>query len=220
MISSVRIGTWNLDARASRDHRRVLDDLDCDVWLLTEVPPEMADDEGIVSASPARMGRGQSFACVLSRNGGGRLDAPYPACAAMNHAGVSYYSCVLPWRTCAPDWTWCEGSQAMRTVDAVSALERGLVGEVVVGGDWNQAMSGPNYGGTALGRTALNRFLNDSRLQLPTRRLRHPKPGMATIDHIALPQAWPVLSAECHEVPRRLSDHDVYVVEVRAPGHP
>ena len=70
MIEYVRIGTWNLDARASRDHIRILEDLDCDVWLLTEVAHELVDDERVVAVSPARMGRGQRFACVLSRHGG------------------------------------------------------------------------------------------------------------------------------------------------------
>ena len=34
----MRIGTWNLDGRWSPRHQHLLEDAECDVWLLTEVP--------------------------------------------------------------------------------------------------------------------------------------------------------------------------------------
>lgn len=37
----MRIGTWNLGGRWSSDHAHVLAELDCDLWLLTEVRPRV-----------------------------------------------------------------------------------------------------------------------------------------------------------------------------------
>lgn len=34
----MRIGTWNLAGRWSLAHQSFLEDAECDVWLLTEVP--------------------------------------------------------------------------------------------------------------------------------------------------------------------------------------
>lgn len=34
---AVRIGTRNLDAKRSQDHRAFIDQASCDLWLLTEV---------------------------------------------------------------------------------------------------------------------------------------------------------------------------------------
>jgi hypothetical protein len=211
----MRIGTWNLDARSGPDQLRIIDDVDCDVWLLTEVPAGLAPAGGAVATSPARMGRNQSFAAVWSRDGGRPLDAPNPATAGMKVDGVGFYSSVLPWRTCAPDWPWSDGGQASRTVDAVGSFDRSFGAEVVWGGDWNQTMAGPNYGGTRIGRAAIEDLLARRGLLLPTRVLPHRVAGMATIDHIAVPPGWTITSAERLPVPKRLTDHDVYVVDVQ-----
>ena len=37
MMPCVRIGTWNLAGRWSEHHAALLQEADCDVWLLTEV---------------------------------------------------------------------------------------------------------------------------------------------------------------------------------------
>jgi hypothetical protein len=211
----MRIGTWNLDARSGPDHLRIIDDLDCDVWLLTEVAPGLALTGGALTTSPAQMSRDQSFAVVWSRNGGCPLDAPNPATAAMAVDGVGFYSSVLPWRTCAPDWPWYDGDQASRTVDAVRSLDRGFGDDVVWGGDWNQTMAGPNYGGTTIGRAAIDDLLHRRRLLLATRDLPHRAPGMAAIDHISVPRTWTIKNAEHVPVPSRLTDHDAHVIDVQ-----
>jgi hypothetical protein len=210
----MRIGTWNLDARSSRAHLRILDELDCDVWLLTEVPAGLPLMRGAITTSPAQMSRDQSFAAVWSRDGGCPLDAPNPATAAMEVDGVGFYSSVLPWRTCGPDWPWCDGDQASRTVDAVHSLDHLFSGAVVWGGDWNQTMAGPNYGGTTIGRGAIDDLLERRGLSLATRDLPHRAPGMVAIDHIAVPREWVIESAECLPVPSHLTDHDAYVIDV------
>ena len=35
--TALRIGTWNLEGRWTADHLAFMVDLDCDVWLVTEV---------------------------------------------------------------------------------------------------------------------------------------------------------------------------------------
>ena len=38
----MRIGTWNLAGRWKPEHQRFLAEVDCDVWLLTEVHERVA----------------------------------------------------------------------------------------------------------------------------------------------------------------------------------
>jgi hypothetical protein len=134
----------------------------------------------------------------------------------MEAYGVTFYPSVLPWRTCGPDWPWCDGDQAGRMTDAVHSLDRPLAGGGAVwGGDWNQTMVGPNFGGTALGRAAIEDLLTRSGLWLATRNLPHRAPGMAAIDQIAVPIGWKVKTAERVPVPTRLTDHDAYVVDAQ-----
>lgn len=211
----MRIGTWNLDAQSSPDHLRMIDGLGCDIWLLTEVPSALPLVGGALARSPSQMGRNQHFAAVWSGEGGRPLAAPSPATAAMEVDGVSFYSSVLPWRTCGPDWPWCGGDQASRTADALDSLDRAFTDDLVWGGDWNQTMTGPNYGGTRIGRAAIEDLLLRRGLFLATRDLPHRQPGMASIDHIAVPENWTITSAERLPVPSRLTDHDAYVIDVQ-----
>ncbi len=211
----MRIGTWNLDAQNSPEHLRIIGGLDCDVWLLTEVQAALPLPGGALAMSASQMDRNQHFAVVWSRAGGRPLDAPNPATAAMEVDEVRFYSSVLPWRTCGPDWPWCEGDQAGRTANAVDSLDRVFSADVVWGGDWNQTMTGPNYGGTRIGRAAIENLLARRGLFLATRDLPHRESGMAAIDHIAVPDDWTIKSAKRLIVPSRLSDHDAYVVEVQ-----
>jgi hypothetical protein len=209
----MRIGTWNLDAGRSAEHLRVIDELNCDIWLLTEVPGTLMLDSGSAATSTERMARGQYFALAWSRASGRAIDISSPATAAIEAGGVSYYSSVLPWRTCGPDWAWEGGDQASRTVDTLESLNTVFGGNTVWGGDWNQTMTGPNYGGTRIGRAAIDELLTRHDMALPTRDLPHRQPGMTAIDHIAVPRRWRILNAERIPVPKRLSDHDAYVVE-------
>lgn len=80
----MRIGNWNFDSRSIAEPLRIIDDLDCDIWLLTEVAAGRALTGGAMVTSPARMSRGQSGAADWSRDGGCPLDAPNPPTAAMD----------------------------------------------------------------------------------------------------------------------------------------
>ena len=62
--ASMRIGTWNLDAKWSARHCEFLESLQCDVLLLTEVPIEV-DLTGMVDHhSNQRMARDESWAAT------------------------------------------------------------------------------------------------------------------------------------------------------------
>lgn len=69
------------------------------------------------------------------------------------------------------------------------------------------------------GRLALREVLDTLGLQVPTANLPHRLDGRGSIDHIAVPGSWRVLSADRVSATRegkRLSDHDAYVVEAAA----
>jgi hypothetical protein len=58
----MRIGTWNLAGRWSEIHQLMLHDLECDVWLLTEVPWECELPGGTLAWSD-HMTPQKAFAC-------------------------------------------------------------------------------------------------------------------------------------------------------------
>ena len=69
--ASMRIGTWNLAGRWSLAHQSLLGDAECDVWLLTEVPPAFSLPGGDLSRSEPMTATGRSWAAVWSRGGVG-----------------------------------------------------------------------------------------------------------------------------------------------------
>jgi hypothetical protein len=87
--------------------------------------------------------------------------------------------------------------------------------DLVWGGDWYQTMAGPNYGGTTIGRGAIEGLLARSGLDLATWDLPHRLPGMAAIDHIAVPCAWTINGAERLPVLSQLTDHDAFAIDVQ-----
>jgi len=83
----MRIGTWNLDLRWGEQHRELLLRQNCDVWLLTEVPPKAVNPKGIIAGlhchlSSEAMDRKQYWAAVLSLEALSPLPDPHPASAA------------------------------------------------------------------------------------------------------------------------------------------
>ena len=90
---------------------------------------------------------------------------------------------------------------------------------LVWGGDWNHALAGPEYAGSKAGRAHIHRALTDLRLQVPTAKLANRLPGLLTIDHIGVPESCEVVDARQVDASAggcRLSDHDMYVVEIAA----
>ncbi len=87
---------------------------------------------------------------------------------------------------------------------------------VVWGGDWNHALEGPDHVGSKEGRERIFEVLDALGLQVPTADLDAHR-GERSIDHVAVPKEWVVVSAERVEAVadgKRLSDHDAYVVEI------
>jgi hypothetical protein len=101
------------------------------------------------------------------------------------------------------------------------ALEKLIVDlppkDLVWGGDWNQSLVGKDYAGSIGGLRHLLAAIDQLGLQVPTADLPHRLPGVASIDHIAAARGLP-MSAGCRVVAQaagvRLSDHDLYTVEI------
>ena len=62
----MRIGTWNLEGKWSPDHLALLEDPDCDVWLLTEVPPEASIPGMTAHRTAEAMGPRKTWAGIFS----------------------------------------------------------------------------------------------------------------------------------------------------------
>jgi hypothetical protein len=78
-------------------------------------------------------------------------------------------------------------------------------------------MSGTERAGSVAGRVAIRELVADAGLTVPTADLPHRIDGALSIDHIAVPKTWSVVSAMRLDAATdggRLSDHDAYVVEV------
>jgi hypothetical protein len=216
----MRIGTWNLQGRWDHRHLAMLEDASCDVWLLTEVNVG-AELPGYDEArTQTEMATKRAWAGVFFRRELRALPDPHPATAAALVDGVTFWSSILPWRSCGSDAPW----QGARHADKTRATIEGLIrdaprNELVWGGDWNHAMSGTEYVGTIGGRGAIRSALTTLGLRAPTAELAHRQPGLLSIDHIGVPAGWDVEHAGrtvAEADGARLSDHDLYVIEAKS----
>lgn len=211
----MRIGTWNLAARSGEG--AFLTSLDCDVLLLTEVGPGMKMDGYYRRDSPGVMACGQMFAVVATRADPDDCTSPHDASVASVLGGTTFLASVLPWRSALPSDGFAGDNQGERTRGAVAAIAVGWpAGAVVWGGDWNHEMTGRLGAGSTTGRDVILRLLRERKLQVPTSVLGA-EGGYGSVDHIAVPEDWKVMSVERHVAAvggRRLSDHDAYVVEI------
>lgn len=129
--------------------------------------------------------------------------------------GVSFCASILPWRSCGSRVPWVGSTTGEKTAEAVAAIESAR--PTVWGGDWNHAVSGPEWAGSKAGRRAILDAIDRLDLQIPTADSPHQMDGLLSIDHIAVPASWSVVAAERHRAfvdGRRISDHDAYVIEV------
>lgn len=214
--SRVRIATWNLAGRWDRRHLALIDELDCDILLLTEVSERVELSTHDVHFGEHRMMPKRRWAAVASRLPMRPAPDPHGASAMVEVNGVRICSSILPWRSCGSRFPWVGSTTAERT--AIAVAEVGAQSPVVWGGDWNHALAGREWSGSVAGRRALLAAIDRLGLQVPTASLPHQIDGLLTIDHIAVPQSWNVDVAERHRAisqESRLSDHDLYVVEVR-----
>ncbi|MEO6753333.1 MAG: endonuclease/exonuclease/phosphatase family protein [Chthoniobacteraceae bacterium] len=215
----MKIGTWNLDGRWSADQRQLIEKESCDVWLLTEVPKKFTLDGGDVFRS-MEMTKDKAWAAVWSNGNSAPSPSPHPAAATVVRDGVLFCSCVLPWRSARRWWPAEDtGDVATMTVATLARLRRGLLaapGVVVWGGDWNHALHGREVAGTNYGRGEIEKLRFELQLQVPTERQPHAKPGLLSIDHIAVPAGWQVTDRRrvvAAVAGKRLSDHDAYIVD-------
>lgn len=218
----MRIGTWNLAGRWSDDHRSLLLEADCDVWLLTEVNERTSLPGYAMHLSDMPMAARRRWAAVASRLPMASSPDPHPASAAAQIGAMTYVSSVLPWKGCTSRPPWVGDRHADKTVNAVNDLLLRLraAPSLVWGGDWNHALTGRESAGSKAGRDAITGALDELGLVVPTAELPHAIEGLLSIDHVAVPAGSAASArrvvAECEG--KRLSDHDAYVVEVE-PAH-
>ena len=217
----LRIGTWNLDCRRQPAHVDVLLGMDCDVLLLTEVSPRLEVPGYDKVLTVGVMGRGQHWAGVFSRRPLEAIPEPHPASAAARIDGRVFCSSILPWRGCGADEPWGSGTNAEKTQRCLDRLRESLRRDWVWGGDWNHGLLGQESAGSMGGRRAIQATVAELGFQVPTAELPHHLGDLRSIDHLAVPGNWRVLSAELVSgvrEQRRLSDHDAYVARVMPGG--
>ena len=207
-----RVGTWNLDAKATPAHVDFLQRLDCDVLLLTEVAPALQLHGYFRHLTRGVMARGQHWAGIFSRVALAPLPDPHGASAMARIRDITFCASILPWRTCGSKAPWVGTNTMEKTKHAVSAIVARQ--PAVWGGDWNHAFEGTERAGSVDGRAVIRRAADELGLLVATRASRHHLDGLASIDHIAIPRGWADTGVQ-HVAAGRLSDHDAYVVEQR-----
>jgi len=213
----MRIGTWNLAGRWDSRHERLINDQQCDVWLLTEVSERLKIDGFHQHSCTSLVSPKRRWAAILSVKPLLALADPHPASALARSGEWLLCSSVLPWRSCGGAAPWVGDNHAGRTGNAVDDITGDLPSEGLIwGGDWNHALSGREHAGSQAGRKGLLDALERLRLKVPTELLPHRIPGWLTIDHVAVGQMVNVIEARRIDASldgTRLSDHDAYVVE-------
>lgn len=216
----MRIGTWNIAGRWDARHLALLEAMDCDVLLLTEVS-ERVDIPGYdLHLGQNLMAPRRRWAAVASRLPASPEPDPHGASAMVDLQGMRVCCSVLPWRTCGNRDPWVGTSVADKTSATVAAVE--ISTPSVWGGDWNHAMSGKEWAGSVAGRQSLSAAVERLQLQVPTASSPHQIEGLLSIDHIAVPSSWAISSTQRHRAfvgETRISDHDAYVIEASRPQH-
>lgn len=210
----MRIGTWNLAGRWDARHLALIDAMDCDVLLLTEVSERVELPEHDLHLGGALMMPKRRWAAVASRLPMRQMPDPHGASAMIELEGLRVCSSILPWKGCGTRDPWAGATAAERMIAAVAAVESAA--PTVWGGDWNHALSGREWAGSVAGRVSLLEAVERLGLQVPTATSPHQIEDLLSIDHIAVPNAWVVNAAERHRAfveEIRISDHDAYVVE-------
>lgn len=231
----MRIGTWNLEQAAPAGPRglaqaRTLGSHQVELWLLTEVDRRLSLPGYSVALSSFSSARpGMSWAGVASSWPLQEIPAGHEglalAAVMVDQLTALAAASVLPWRGAARYWpgdaaaplharftaTLNEHDAAIRQAQRQHGCDA-----VVWGGDFNQALSGPELAGSAAGRIELTRVFAAAGLRAATANAEHLLPGVASIDHVALPMAWGVTAVEVlrpEDDGRQLSDHAAYVVD-------
>jgi hypothetical protein len=210
----VRIATWNLAGSWSDAHAELIDSLDADVLLLTEVSNNLELDDYSLHCTSASMTARHTWAAVGAREALTRLSEPHFATALARCQGWTFASSILPWRGGGTE-LYGEGRTVDKATRTIETLLAALPRERLIwGGDWNHALSGGEHAGTKGGRITLLAALDTLGLGVPTAELPHRIEGLLSIDHIAVPAG--VEASATRVEAAGLSDHDAYVVEFSA----
>ncbi|WP_435769903.1 endonuclease/exonuclease/phosphatase family protein [Nocardioides sp. SYSU DS0651] len=211
----MRIGTWNLQGRWDDRHRRLVDQMECDIWLLTEVSDRVRLSGRHLHVTELEMTPKRRWAGIATHLPLTALPDPHGASAMAEVDGLRVCASILPWRSCGTREPWTGSTTAQKTTAATSAIEAAT--PTIWGGDWNHAVSGREWSGSIAGRHSILATVERLRLQVPTANAPHQIDGLLSIDHVAVPASWPVSSVERHRAfvdDARISDHDAYVVVV------
>lgn len=96
----MRIGTWNLAGRWDTRHRNLIETMDCDVLLLTEVSDRVELPGYELHLGRLPMMPKRRWAAVASRLSMRPMVDPHGASAIVELEGIRICSSVLPWRSC------------------------------------------------------------------------------------------------------------------------
>jgi endonuclease/exonuclease/phosphatase family metal-dependent hydrolase len=210
----MRIGTWNLAGRWDARHLALIDRMDCDVLLLTEVSERVELPDHDLHLGRLVMMPKRRWAAVASRLPMRPMPDPHGASAMAELDGLRVCSSILPWKGCGIRDPWVGATTAERTAAAVAAVE--ATAPTVWGGDWNHALSGREWAGSVAGRRSVLEAVERLGLQVPTADAPHQIEDLLSIDHIAVPKSWVPSGTRRHRAfveETRISDHDAYVVE-------
>ena len=201
---------------------RFLKEQACDVWLLTEVDQSLTLDEYDLHLTSGEMAQGRRWAGVLSKAPLSPMAAPRPASAMALISGILFCSSILPWRSCPAGEVWSGANHGAKISHAFETLMATLPRHGLVwGGDWNHALSGREYAGSAEGRKHLLKAVRKLGLTVRPASLPHQIPGLISIDHIAVLLNAKVVSASRVGAAAggdRRSDHALYFVELIPQG--
>jgi endonuclease/exonuclease/phosphatase family metal-dependent hydrolase len=239
----MKLATWNLErggrTQGAREaQQELLADLRADVAVLTEPASSYKAATGVVTSPRLREGGTAGpeawVAIVGSSVEPVDFDVPYKRTAVAARVSVGgltviVYGAVLPWLAVtshAPELVE-HGEDSLATFKRVLAeqakdiadLRKKYGSPVIWAGDFNQTVSGPNWGGSNDRRYLLNETLNSLELLPWNGKADHAMAGMCAVDLICGPK-------ECvFESPGRIdpargtltmSDHAGYWVELTA----
>jgi hypothetical protein len=208
-----RIGTWNLAGRWGTNHERLLERLDCDVLLLTEVRRDVELAGYHRHLTECDMAEGRAWAGVFGRASLTPVPDPHPATARATCEGVTFAASILPWKGARSGPPWVDGNHGEKTRVSVEAIRPHLTPISVWGGDFNHALAGQEWAGSHAGRGHIRELVDGLGLQVPTALLEHKINGLLSIDHIAVPGDVVVKAAARHDA-GNLSDHSACVVDL------
>ena len=102
----MRIGTWNLAGRWDVRHSTLLESMDCEVVLLTEVSDRLSIPAMALQTTALKMARRRYWAAVASRREMKPLGDPHGASAMAEIGGLRFCSSILPWRSSGLRTPW------------------------------------------------------------------------------------------------------------------